>query len=139
MFIPLLATLIMAGFVTTIGLVTEPAAEHFGVSISDIASQFSWLTAGVFVGGILAFFIFDRLPIKVVTIGSYLAAIVLIILLNRLKAYAFAYSLRSNRKLLCDSGLWRRNDHHAAMAGHSQMILVARMRCLMVEALHLLH
>jgi len=89
MFIPLLATLIMAGFVTTIGLVTEPAAEHFGVSISDIASQFSWLTAGVFVGGILAFFIFDRLPIKVVTIGSYLAAIVLIILLNRLKAYAF--------------------------------------------------
>ena len=89
MFIPLLATLIMAGFVTTIGLVTEPAAEHFGVSISDIASQFSWLTAGVFVGGILAFFIFDHLPIKVVTIGSYLAAIVLIILLNRLKAYAF--------------------------------------------------
>ena len=89
MFIPLLATLIMAGFVTTIGLVTEPAAEHFGVSISDIASQFSWLTAGVFVGGILAFFIFDHLPIKVVTIGSYLAAIVLIILLNRLKTYAF--------------------------------------------------
>ena len=89
MFIPLLATLIMAGFVTTIGLVTEPAADHFGVSISDIASQFSWLTAGVFVGGILAFFIFDHLPIKLVTIGSYLAAIVLIILLNRLKAYAF--------------------------------------------------
>ena len=89
MFIPLLATLIMAGFVTTIGLVTEPAAEHFGVSISDIASQFSWLTAGVFVGGILAFFIFDHLPIKVVTISSYLAAIVLIILLNRLKTYAF--------------------------------------------------
>ena len=89
MFIPLLATLIMAGFVTTIGLVTEPAAEHYGVSISDIASQFSWLTAGVFVGGILAFFIFDHLPIKLVTIGSYLAAIVLIILLNRLKAYAF--------------------------------------------------
>ena len=89
MFIPLLATLIMAGFVTTIGLVTEPAAEHFGVSISDIASQFSWLTAGVFVGGILAFFIFDHLPIKVVTIGSYLAAIVLIIFLNRLKTYAF--------------------------------------------------
>ena len=89
MFIPLLATLIMAGFVTTIGLVTEPAAEHFGVSISDIASQFSWLTAGVFVGGILAFFIFDHLPIKLVTIGSYIAAIVLIILLNRLKAYAF--------------------------------------------------
>ena len=89
MFIPLLATLIMAGFVTTIGLVTEPAADHFGVSISDIASQFSWLTAGVFVGGILAFFIFDHLPIKLVTIGSYLAAIVLIILLNRLKTYAF--------------------------------------------------
>ena len=70
MFIPLLATLIMAGFVTTIGLVTEPAANDYGVSIAEIAGQFSWLTAGIFVGGILAFFIFDYLPIRRVILGK---------------------------------------------------------------------
>ena len=82
MFIPLLATLIMAGFVTTIGLVTEPAANDYGVSIAEIAGQFSWLTAGIFVGGILAFFIFDYLPIRQVILGSYLAAIALIFWLH---------------------------------------------------------
>ena len=65
MLIPLLATLIMAGFVTTVGLVTEPASQHYGVSITDVASQFSWLTAGVFIGGILAFFVFDYVLLKV--------------------------------------------------------------------------
>ena len=87
MFIPLLATLIMAGFVTTIGLVTEPAAEHYGVSITDIAGRFSWLTAGVFIGGVLAFFIFDHVPIKQVILGSYIAAIGLIFWLHVSDSY----------------------------------------------------
>ena len=87
MFIPLLATLIMAGFVTTIGLVTEPAANDYGVSIAEIAGQFSWLTAGIFVGGILAFFIFDYLPIRQVILGSYLAAIALIFWLHVSDSY----------------------------------------------------
>ena len=69
MFIPLMATLIMASFVTTMGLMTEPAAEHFSVPITDIAAQFSWFTGGVFLGGLFAFFVFDYLPIKTVTIG----------------------------------------------------------------------
>ena len=43
MFIPLLATLIMGGFVTTVGLLTEPAAMKYGVELTDIASQFTWL------------------------------------------------------------------------------------------------
>ena len=43
MFIPLLATLILGGFVTTVGLLTEPASLKYGVELTDIASQFAWL------------------------------------------------------------------------------------------------
>lgn len=87
MLIPLLATLIMAGFVTTVGLVTEPASQHYGVSITDVASQFSWLTAGVFIGGILAFFVFDYVAIKQVVIGSYTLAVGLIFWLHLSDSY----------------------------------------------------
>ena len=87
MLIPLLATLIMAGFVTTVGLVTEPASQHYGVSITDVASQFSWLTAGVFIGGILAFFVFDYVVIKQVVIGSYTLAVGLIFWLHLSDSY----------------------------------------------------
>ena len=79
MFIPLLATLIMAGFVTTVGLLTEPASRRYGVDITDIAAQFTWFTGGVFLGGILAFFIFDYVAIKPVTIWSYVVSVALIV------------------------------------------------------------
>ena len=78
MSIPLLATLIMAGFVTTVGLLTEPAATHYGVGITDIAAQFTWFTGGVFLGGILAFFVFDYFAIRPVILWSYLISIGLI-------------------------------------------------------------
>lgn len=87
MFVPLLATLIMAGFVTTVGLLTEPAAARYGISLTDIASQFTWFTGGVFVGGILAFFVFDYVNIKLVTVWSYLASIVLIAVLHISTSY----------------------------------------------------
>ncbi len=89
MFIPLLATLIMAGFVTTVGLLTEPAAEHYGVSITDVAGQFTWFTGGVFVGGILAFFVFDFFNIKSITVVSYLIAIALIGWLHLAASYVW--------------------------------------------------
>jgi len=88
MLIPLLATLIMAGFVTTVGLLTEPASERYGVTITDIASQFTWFTGGVFIGGILAFFVFDYFAIKPVILWSYLASIALIGWLHVTATYA---------------------------------------------------
>lgn len=88
MFIPLLATLIMAGFVTTVGLLTQPAADHYGVPITDIASQFTWFTGGVFLGGILAFFVFDYVAIKPVTIWSYLVSVALIAWLHLAAPYS---------------------------------------------------
>lgn len=88
MFIPLLATLIMAGFVTTVGLLTEPAALRYGVEVTDIAAQFTWFTGGVFLGGILAFFVFDYFSIKAVTASSYLLSVGLIAWLHFGASYA---------------------------------------------------
>lgn len=88
MLIPLLATLIMAGFVTTVGLLTESASERYGVTITNIASQFTWFTGGVFLGGILAFFVFDYFAIKPVILWSYLASIALIAWLHVTATYA---------------------------------------------------
>ena len=82
MFIPLLATLIMGGFVTTVGLLTEPAAIKYGVELTDIASQFTWFTGGVFLGGILAFFVFDYFAIKPVILWSYVVSVGLILWLH---------------------------------------------------------
>lgn len=88
MLIPLFATLIMAGFVTTVGLLTEPASERYGVTITDIAAQFTWFTGGVFIGGILAFFVFDYFAIKPVILWSYLVSIALIAWLHITSNYA---------------------------------------------------
>ena len=68
MFIPLLATLILGGFVTTVGLLTEPASLKYGVELTDIASQFAWFTGGVFLGNVIAFFVFDYFSINPPTI-----------------------------------------------------------------------
>lgn len=88
MLIPLFATLIMAGFVTTVGLLTEPAALRYGVELTDIASQFTWFTGGVFLGGILAFFIFDYAAIKPVILWSCVISIGLIVWLHFNSLYA---------------------------------------------------
>ena len=82
MFIPLLATLILGGFVTTVGLLTAPAALKYGVELSDVASQFTWFTGGVFIGGLLAFFVFDYFAIKSVILWSYIVSLGMIIWLH---------------------------------------------------------
>ena len=82
MFIPLLATLILGGFVTTVGLLTEPASLKYGVELTDIASQFAWFTGGVFLGNIIAFFVFDYFSIKPVILWSYAVSVGLIIWLH---------------------------------------------------------
>ena len=82
MLIPLLATLIMAGFVTTMGLVLSAAADKYGVELTDVSTQFTWFTGGVFLGGILAFYIFDYVAIKPVVIWSYVVSIALILVLH---------------------------------------------------------
>ncbi len=67
---------------TTVGLLTEPAALKYGVELTDIASQFTWFTGGVFLGGILSFFVFDYFAIKRVILWSYVVSVGLILWLH---------------------------------------------------------
>lgn len=71
----LLATFIMSGLVTPIGLFTASAANHYSVDITVIASQFSYLIGGVFIGYIVSFVVFDYFKMKSVIVACYLLAI----------------------------------------------------------------
>lgn len=55
--------MVMAGLLTQIGIVINPMAEHYGISLTDAASMFSFLTGGTLIGTFVAMVIFDRLPI----------------------------------------------------------------------------
>ncbi len=67
---------------TTVGLLTEPAALKYGVELTDIAAQFTWFTGGVFLGGIFSFFVFDYFAIKPVILWSYVVSVGLILWLH---------------------------------------------------------
>ena len=71
MVVCLMATFIISGVVSTMGLVVPGAADKFGVSVTEMASQFTWFTGGVFAGYVLSFVIFDHLAIRQTLLGSY--------------------------------------------------------------------
>lgn len=79
----LLINLITAGFFLTIGLLTGPISEQFGVELTYTAKQFSWLTGSYFAGTIVTFFILDYLSVRTmlliygaVIIGAALLSVV---------------------------------------------------------------
>jgi len=72
----LLATFIMSGLVTPIGLLTASAAEGYAVEITLIASQFSFFIGGVFIGYIISFFVFDYFKMKTIITSCYVIAII---------------------------------------------------------------
>ncbi|NOX70802.1 MAG: MFS transporter [Gammaproteobacteria bacterium] len=78
----LLATFIISGVVTTMGLVTPSAAEHFDVDVTSMAAQFTWLTGGVFGGFLLSFVVFDYFSIKKVLIVTYVVCITSLLLIH---------------------------------------------------------
>ncbi len=82
MMIPLLATLVMAAFVTTMGLLVNAAAEKYAVPAVLMSAQFFYFTGGVFLGGILAFFIYDHVTIQSAVVVSYSACILIITVLH---------------------------------------------------------
>ena len=57
--ISLLANLVTAGFFTVIGLLTGPISQQFGIELTSVTKQFSWLTGCYFVGSMVTFFILD--------------------------------------------------------------------------------
>jgi len=83
----LLATLIMSGLVTPIGLLTESAAGRYGVAITVIASQFSWFIGGVFIGYIVSFFVFDYFSMKQIIVSAYVISISAISVMHFIPVY----------------------------------------------------
>ena len=67
-----LATFVIAGVVTTIGLIVPAAAEFYGVEVTAMAAQFTWFTGAGLVGQMVAFVIFDYFSIRRVLLVSHL-------------------------------------------------------------------
>ena len=83
----LLATLIISGVVTTMGLITPIAADHFHVDVTSMAAQFTWFTGGVFAGFLLSFFVFDHFAIRSVLIVSYIACLASLVTIHFASSY----------------------------------------------------
>ena len=62
--ISLLANLVTAGFFTVIGLLTGPISQQFGIELTSVTKQFSWLTGCYFVGSMVTFFILDYISTR---------------------------------------------------------------------------
>ena len=85
----LLATFIMSGLVTPIGLLTASAAEQYSVEITLIASQFSYFIGGIFLGYIVSYFVFDFFKMKPIIVTSYVIAAISILSIHYIPVYKF--------------------------------------------------
>jgi TsgA-like MFS transporter len=69
----IIAAFLMSGFVNPIGLISEPVANTFGISVTEAVSVFGYFTVGVFAGYIFSFYIFDYLSFRAIVMTGYLA------------------------------------------------------------------
>lgn len=65
-----LAYFVMSAVISPLGVVTAPIAEHFDISVTTANAAFTWLTSGIFVGTVIAVFVFDFLALKKVIAGG---------------------------------------------------------------------
>jgi TsgA-like MFS transporter len=73
--IAFLAYFVLSGMLAPIGIVSGPMSEVYGLPVSQITSQFSWLTGGNFMGAVMALIVFDWVDLRrmLVTIYGVLA------------------------------------------------------------------
>lgn len=57
-----LSYLVMAGLITQIGILIQPIADFFGISLPAAALLFSFLNFGCLCGTFVSMVIFDKLP-----------------------------------------------------------------------------
>jgi len=67
----MLAAFVIAGFLAPYGLLVGPIADAFATETGVIGSLFSFFTAGIFVGYIVAFYIFTRVEVKTIIVVGY--------------------------------------------------------------------
>lgn len=92
----MLGAFVIAGFLAPYGLLIGPIATALGAEIGVIGSLFSFFTGSIFVGYIVAFYIFDYVNVKTIILGGYGAvalAVVLVILTPGLVALSIALTI----------------------------------------------
>lgn len=67
-----LAYFVLSAIISPLGIVSQPMADYYGVSITQATAIFSYLTTGILIGSLIAVFIFDYLKVKWVVIFSAL-------------------------------------------------------------------
>ena len=67
----LLAAFVIAGFLAPYGLLVGPIADAFATKIGVIGSLFSFFTGGIFVGYIVAFYIFNQVRVETIIVIGY--------------------------------------------------------------------
>ncbi len=86
-----LAYFVMSAIITPLGVVSQPIADVFGVELTTATAVFSSLTTGIFIGSIIAMFVFDWLSIRNVVLHStalILTSLVAIVALNNFVAFS---------------------------------------------------
>ena len=65
-----LAYFVMSAIISPLGVISAPVAEHFQISLTAANASFTYLTSGVFIGTLIAVFIFDYIRLRQVVIGG---------------------------------------------------------------------
>jgi TsgA-like MFS transporter len=66
-----LAYFVLSGMLAPIGIVSRPMAALYGRPVTDITSQFSWLTGGDFIGAVAALFVFEWVDLRLMLVVIY--------------------------------------------------------------------
>lgn len=88
--IAFLAYFVLSGMLAPIGIVSGPMAEVYGLPVSQITSQFSWLTGGNFIGAVLALIVFDWIDLRRMLAAIYGLLAVGLLSLAYIDALAYA-------------------------------------------------
>jgi predicted MFS family arabinose efflux permease len=67
----LLAAFVIAGFLAPYGLLVGPIADAFATEIGVIGSLFSLFTGGIFLGYIVAFYLFAQVKVETIIVVGY--------------------------------------------------------------------
>lgn len=88
--IAFLAYFVLSGMLAPIGIVSGPMAKAYGLPVSQITSQFSWLTGGNFIGAVLALIVFDWIDLRRMLASIYGLLAVGLLSLAYIDALAYA-------------------------------------------------
>jgi predicted MFS family arabinose efflux permease len=92
----MLGAFVIAGFLAPFGLLIGPIAAALDAEIGAVGSLFSFFTGSIFVGYIVAFYVFDYVNVKTIILSGYGAvalAVVLLLLIPGLATLSIALTI----------------------------------------------